>query len=713
MKDLNEHKIELSVQLNSKGLKYKNNSEYEKAIECYKESLQLNWSPRTLNNLGVAYRCMYNFEKAMECYQKALEFCGSDNTLKDSIKNNIAKLEKDNTQVEQKLLEAISSKRQNLQIDKHLAIIYNSLGQHYLSIKYYDEALKCHKDALSIDESLKEENGKAHDFLYIGRVYFEKGEYSNAQLYLIKAYQIFSAINFKSGIFDSRYLIIQLMVKQNQLESAFELLETNALLENEIRQNISGDSQLNFLDNNHTSIYEELTLKCIKQENFELAVKTIELFKNPYLVNEMIKNENSIKERMSFKIEDIDLNEETAILYYATLGTQIYLFIISKTRGFFKRNKINIRLAKNDLQSEELKNEMQDFDDLLSSGQIPAWSEEVNDEVKKKNVSLYQIIPIEDYTNKWFNSFIVAATEFIKDKKKLVIIKDSLFQSVPFEVFKMPDGQYLINKYYIKYAHSLTSYYILSNRKYETERKRMKFFCSASYNKENNIEISDDDYAKFKKNESSIRKGKGRTDSLKNNEIETRDDYYKNLLGSHIEVKRYKELFGLEEDDEVTGEKVNRQSILNDSNLDKYRYINFSVHGHVDIGNKDQTGLVLSFNKETGEYDYLTPNDIKTLKLNADLIALNACVSALGKPQIRDGIVGLVQSFLIAGANGVLSTLWPVDDEVSAIFIILFYEKIEKENLSYEKALAEVKKLFINSKFSDPFYWAPFVYYGK
>ena len=62
------------------------------------------------------------------------------------------------------------------------------------------------------------------------------------------------------------------------------------------------------------------------------------------------------------------------------------------------------------------------------------------------------------------------------------------------------------------------------------------------------------------------------------------------------------------------------------------------------------------------------------------------------------GVVGLSQSFLLAGANGLSVSLWSVADESTSEFMILLYELVE-QGMSYPDALAEVKRQFISGEF--------------
>jgi len=80
-------------------------------------------------------------------------------------------------------------------------------------------------------------------------------------------------------------------------------------------------------------------------------------------------------------------------------------------------------------------------------------------------------------------------------------------------------------------------------------------------------------------------------------------------------------------------------------------------------------------------------------------------------------VVGLVQAFLQAGANGVIVSLWQVADDATARFMIQLYTFTHENDVSYVEALTEVKRRFANGEFGEkwkaPYYWAPFVYYGR
>ena len=117
------------------------------------------------------------------------------------------------------------------------------------------------------------------------------------------------------------------------------------------------------------------------------------------------------------------------------------------------------------------------------------------------------------------------------------------------------------------------------------------------------------------------------------------------------------------------------------------------------------------------EDGYLNIGEISKLKLKADYVVLSACQTGLGKLFRGEGVYGLTQAFIGAGANAVLVSLWNVADKSTAIFMGEFYKTGKERALSFYKSLSETKRQFISGKFGetwrDPFFWAPFVQYGE
>ena len=155
--------------------------------------------------------------------------------------------------------------------------------------------------------------------------------------------------------------------------------------------------------------------------------------------------------------------------------------------------------------------------------------------------------------------------------------------------------------------------------------------------------------------------------------------------------------------------------------LDDYKVLHFATHGLVVPEIPELSAIVLSLfaNEQHNEDGYLTMKEIAMLDIKADFVNLSACQTGLGKIYGGEGVVGLTQSFLIAGANGLSVSLWQVADESTMQFMIGMYTLVQEQGFTYDRAITEMKRRFINQTnengkdYSKPFYWAPFVYYGE
>ncbi len=110
------------------------------------------------------------------------------------------------------------------------------------------------------------------------------------------------------------------------------------------------------------------------------------------------------------------------------------------------------------------------------------------------------------------------------------------------------------------------------------------------------------------------------------------------------------------------------------------------------------------------------------MRLDADLVVLSACETALGKEMAGEGILALTRAFQYAGSRSVLASLWSVADESTAELMRHFYANLEA-GLAKDEALRAAQLAFIRGQreadgsraardLSDPFYWAAFQLYG-
>ena len=155
---------------------------------------------------------------------------------------------------------------------------------------------------------------------------------------------------------------------------------------------------------------------------------------------------------------------------------------------------------------------------------------------------------------------------------------------------------------------------------------------------------------------------------------------------------------------------------LRKQDLSRYRVLHFATHSSLDPRFNELSGVVLSLIDEKGNSQEGTwrLNEIYNLRLNAQLVVLSACETALGTEIRGEGLVGFTHAFMYAGAKSVVASLWLVDDRPTYKLMERFYQAMLKENLPPSKALQKAQILMIKEKGLDnPFYWAAFTLQGE
>jgi CHAT domain-containing protein len=159
---------------------------------------------------------------------------------------------------------------------------------------------------------------------------------------------------------------------------------------------------------------------------------------------------------------------------------------------------------------------------------------------------------------------------------------------------------------------------------------------------------------------------------------------------------------------------ANRENALSAASS-KANILHFATHALLDEKRPELSGIVLSLVGPDGRprNGFLRLVDIYQWKINAQLVVLSACRTALGRRQENEGQIGLVRGFFYAGASDVLATLWSVDDRATAIFMARFYQALLRDKLPPSTALRraqnEIRK---DGRWSDPFYWSAFSLIG-
>lgn len=165
------------------------------------------------------------------------------------------------------------------------------------------------------------------------------------------------------------------------------------------------------------------------------------------------------------------------------------------------------------------------------------------------------------------------------------------------------------------------------------------------------------------------------------------------------------------------GPEANRETVLGPA-LEGRRYVHFATHGVIDTRYPQLSRLVLSLVDGKGRLHgdgSLRLHDIYEMKLDAEMVVLSACDTALGREVRGEGLVGLARGFMYAGAERVVASLWPIQDSRTADLMEDFYQGLLQEGRNPGDALRRAQLAMISrtdGSFSFPYYWAGFVFQG-
>jgi CHAT domain-containing protein len=150
--------------------------------------------------------------------------------------------------------------------------------------------------------------------------------------------------------------------------------------------------------------------------------------------------------------------------------------------------------------------------------------------------------------------------------------------------------------------------------------------------------------------------------------------------------------------------------------LGQYRIVHFATHVLLNSQRPELSGIVLSLvDKEGRPQDgFLRLHETYNLKLEADLVVLSACQTALGKEIKGEGLAGLTRGFMYAGAPRIVATLWSVEDRATAELMKRFYREMLGKGVRPAAALRAAQVAMWKQKgWEDPFYWGGFVLQGE
>lgn len=304
--------------------------------------------------------------------------------------------------------------------------------------------------------------------------------------------------------------------------------------------------------------------------------------------------------------------------------------------------------------------------------------------------------------------------DLLAKKRKLILLPDGVLNGIPLDTLRLGSTEApLLTSHEVSLSPSV-GYLLAARRKRSAARAQGGFFALADPNYPEKIEIGGLTSA-------TLRGATGNSDF---------EGYFSALPETREEVTTIAGLFPEGEATLLLGDKAVESQVKN-ADLSGYRYVHFATHGILgnDVPGVSEPALVLG--DEPGEDGFLTASEAAALRLNAELTVLSACKTGSGKYYTGEGVMGLSRSFLLAGSQAVLVSLWAVDSQATQRLMSAFYRKVH-QGLSAANALRSAKLEMRRDGVDDvgasrgirrvnpskpaaarhPFYWSAFVILG-
>lgn len=201
----------MAAAYNNLGFLYKDKDQWEEADKCFQLSLEIlemvhdeRGKADIFNNQGLLYKDKKDWDKASECFNKSLKIMKStgDEQGMAATFNNLGFLYKD----WEKWEEADKYFRRNLEIlqkngdEQGRAATFKNLGFLYTDWKRWEDAYECFQNSLNILEKMGDRRGIANTYSYLGFLFRDKEKWDESHGYFQRGLDILNDMGDEHGV---------------------------------------------------------------------------------------------------------------------------------------------------------------------------------------------------------------------------------------------------------------------------------------------------------------------------------------------------------------------------------------------------------------------------------------------------------------------------------------------------------------------------------
>jgi CHAT domain-containing protein len=418
------------------------------------------------------------------------------------------------------------------------------------------------------------------------------------------------------------------------------------------------------------------------------------LNQNLFKIGEQLRHEDSAllqRDSLSQQLSRALSNAETFqnALYQQHPELQIRS---GRTANINAEDLAHIKLNKNDACLEYVvsQNEVTLF--LLRGGdkgelevktfRLGVKPKKLNQEVTKFHARLAMRHPdFADMAQQLYVELIEAAEPELKGISNICIIPDDFLWNLPFQVLRTNQDNYLIEKYSLSYAPSMSVLFEMSKKNGRNAVNSLVAFGNPKLSKS-----------------------------------QLADQEMRPLPEAETEVRAISKLFPPKRNTILTGSSASEQSFK--SMAQDFTTIHFATHGLIDNKQPLYSYLLLARTNDKAESDgRLEAREILDLRLNADLAVLSGCNTANGQVSAGEGMIGMSWAFFVAGARSMIASQWPVQSASTSRLMKDFYSALQPASDETKQTRAQALrtaslKLMKSRNYNHPFYWAPFMLVG-